>query len=88
MSQEAVKRLANIQDEINALVKEGIDLAEEHQLTFRMGDSEFAGMYGLGNLRYVADGSSEHNDRLENENEYYYDEWQQKGWLSSSSECD
>lgn len=83
--QEAVTRLSEIQDQINALVKEGIKLAEDNGLTFSLRDTEFAGMGGQGGLRWVPEDSEEGREREKCE---YYDEWQRNGWITSSSECD
>jgi len=79
-----IARLAEIQDQIEALIDEGVRIAEEQKVTFDLGDTQFAAEYGMGGYRYVPEDSKEAEERRECE---YYEEFDQHGWLNSSSDC-
>ena len=82
--EEAIERLEQIQNEIEALIQEGIRLAEENKVTFELGSTTFAHEYGMGGYRYVPEDSEEAEERRKYG---YYDEYEISGWLTSSSEC-
>lgn len=85
MADEAkIKRLTEIQEQINALIAEGVEIADEEQVTFSLGSTPFAAAYGMGGYRYVPSNSEEAKEREKCE---WYPEYQISGWLSSSSEC-
>lgn len=82
--QQKIERLAQIQNEIEALINEGVEIADEQKVTFDLSDTTFASEYGMGGYRYVPEDSEEAEERRQNE---YLEDWQQHGWLSSSSDC-
>lgn len=51
-----IKRLSEIQDQIAALAKEGMAIANECQVIFQLGHAPFAENYGSGGLKYYPEG--------------------------------
>lgn len=51
-----IERLSEIQKQINALVIEGMTIADEEQVVFYLGDAPFAEQYGSGGMTYYPNG--------------------------------
>lgn len=92
--QEKTARLASIPEEIEALIQEGIKLADELKVTFNLGATTFADEYGMGGYRYVPEDSPEAAERQEQFKEWFgedydpdYGDFPADGWLTSSSDC-
>src|SRR5688572_10234265 len=82
VSQEVVTRMSEIENQINALIKEGTTLADKSGLTFDLGSTALSGNYGMGGLRYIPRGGREQAE-LREEGAYMAEEYE--GWVSSSS---
>ena len=55
-SEENIKRLTEIQEQIKTLTLEGMKIADEEQVTFYLGDAPFASQYGSGGMEYYPKG--------------------------------
>lgn len=89
--QDKINRLAEIPNEIEALIQEGVRLADEAKVTFDLGSTTFAVEYGVGGYRYVPADSPEAQERLVQAKEWfgeYHEDYPQTGWITSSSDCD
>ena len=76
MDKEAkIKRLAEIQDEITKLAREGVGIAEAEGVTFSLGSTPMASGYGIGGLEYIP--------KTAGEEDYWGDIVE--GWKASSS---
>lgn len=63
MANEAnIKRLSEIQEEITRLTKEGMQIADEEQVLFDLGDAPFTTQYGSGGMRYYPKGDEPYID--------------------------
>jgi hypothetical protein len=63
MSNEAnIKRLAEIQQLIATLTREGMQIADKEQVKFYLGNAPFANNYGSGGLEYYPDGDGPYTD--------------------------
>lgn len=57
MADEAkIKRLAEIQEQIKTLCEEGVQIADEQDVSFYLGDAPFTAQYGSGGMIYYPKG--------------------------------
>lgn len=85
MSQEKIARLAAIQQEIEALCREGMAIAEEEKVIFSLSSTSIAQEYGMGGLAYIPkkSGLDRWGDAVDPDDSYFE---AGDGWTSSSSD--
>jgi len=86
MANEAnIKRLAEIQQQIKDLTKEGMCIADEEQVKFYLGDAPFATQYGSGGLEYYPNGEGEFVDEYGEEVTADWGDSVRGRWMASNS---
>ena len=84
-SEYNIKRLAEIQEQIKELTREGMKLADEEQVTFYLGDAPFASQYGSGGLEYYPKGDGPFIDECGDETTTEWGDSVRGRWMASNS---
>ena len=86
MADEAkIKRLSEIQEQIKSLCKEGMEIADDEQVTFYLGDAPFAGQYGSGGMEYYPKGEGPFSGEYDEEVTTSWGDSVRGQWMASNS---
>ena len=86
MADEAkIKRLAEIQDEIEKLTQEGMSIADEQGVIFSLSRCSFTNNYGSGGLEYYPNGETPYVDDYGDSPTTMWGDPVDGNWMSSNS---